>query len=204
MLRKIQELISQRPAEILGQQKHFAILLPLIDHEGQLQVLYEVRAPGISQAGETSFPGGAIEAGESPRQAAVRETCEELLIDPKQIQVFGEIDTLVSEWAIIHCFVAYLPDLDWQTMDYNREEVARLFAVPLSYFVNHEPEDHLIQFSQEAGDDFPYELIPGGDQYNFRQKKHLVKFYQWQDEVIWGFTANLTHHFSDLIRPLVS
>ena len=37
------------------------------------QVLFEVRAAGISQPGEVCFPGGRIEPGETPEEAALRE-----------------------------------------------------------------------------------------------------------------------------------
>ncbi|MFE9777758.1 NUDIX hydrolase [Streptomyces sp. NPDC005775] len=37
-----------------------------------------------------AFPGGGIEAGESPEQAAVRETAEEVELEVKAVRVLGE------------------------------------------------------------------------------------------------------------------
>ena len=37
-----------------------------------------------------AFPGGGIEAGESPEQAAVRETAEEVTLEVKAVRVLGE------------------------------------------------------------------------------------------------------------------
>lgn len=48
----------------------------LFDEQGR--VLINERPAGKSHAGEWEFPGGKIEAGESPRQAVVRELEEEL------------------------------------------------------------------------------------------------------------------------------
>ncbi|HEX4533919.1 MAG TPA: 8-oxo-dGTP diphosphatase MutT [Rhizomicrobium sp.] len=50
----------------------------LIDPEGR--VLIAQRPPGKAMAGLWEFPGGKIEAGETPEQALIRELREELSI----------------------------------------------------------------------------------------------------------------------------
>ena len=51
----------------------------LLDGEGR--VLIAKRPEGRSFAGLWEFPGGKVEAGESPEQAVIRELAEELGID---------------------------------------------------------------------------------------------------------------------------
>ncbi len=51
----------------------------LIDADGR--VLVAQRPPGRTMAGMWEFPGGKIEAGETPEAALVRELAEELGID---------------------------------------------------------------------------------------------------------------------------
>jgi len=51
----------------------------LVDADGR--VLVAERPPGASFAGLWEFPGGKLEAGESPEAALVRELAEELGID---------------------------------------------------------------------------------------------------------------------------
>jgi 8-oxo-dGTP diphosphatase len=54
----------------------------LVDEEGR--VLLAQRPEGKSMAGLWEFPGGKVEAGETPEAALIRELKEELGIDVKQ------------------------------------------------------------------------------------------------------------------------
>ena len=61
--------------------------------------------------GEISFPGGRIDPGETPAEAAVREAWEEVALDPAAVQLIGELEhlnTVVSRSYIVP-LVARLP-----------------------------------------------------------------------------------------------
>jgi 8-oxo-dGTP pyrophosphatase MutT (NUDIX family) len=49
-------------------------------------------------AGQISLPGGRIDPGESPEQAAVREAQEEIGVDPADVRVIGSLSTL---WVVV-------------------------------------------------------------------------------------------------------
>ena len=52
-------------------QKHYAIAIPFVDAE---HFLFQVRSDKLDrQPGDICFPGGAIEIGETPEEAVIRE-----------------------------------------------------------------------------------------------------------------------------------
>ncbi len=70
-------------------------MIPLIEIDGELHILDQRRAKTLrKQPYEVSFPGGAIDFGESPKEAAIRETSEELLIGRDKIEIIGDLTTL--------------------------------------------------------------------------------------------------------------
>ena len=60
---------------LLGARHSYAVLCPLVERPDGLHLLFEVRSAALHrQPGEVCFPGGRMEAGETPEQCALRET----------------------------------------------------------------------------------------------------------------------------------
>ena len=66
----------------------------LIDSDGR--VLICQRPPGKQLAGLWEFPGGKVEAGETPEAAALREAAEEVGLDPRLPQILGRLPQHVT------------------------------------------------------------------------------------------------------------
>lgn len=62
-------------------------------HRGEL-LLTERAHHMRSHPGQVSFPGGSLDAGETPREAALREALEEVALDPAEVEVLGELPEL--------------------------------------------------------------------------------------------------------------
>ena len=82
-----EKLKNHHPYAIMdGNCRQSAVCIPLIENGGSYDVLFEVRSSKVeNEPGDICFPGGMIEQGETYRETAVREMCEELGVDPSQI-----------------------------------------------------------------------------------------------------------------------
>lgn len=194
--------IKGRRAEPLEVKQKYAVLIPLIENRGKWEIIYELRAKDLKrQPGEISFPGGQVEKGETYKEAAIRETMEELNIEKENINIIGELDYLVSHAnTVIHSFLATIHNIDVDNIKANKDEVDHIFTVPINFFINNEPNLYYIDLHPAISEDFPYNLIPNGKNYNWRFDKHSVYFYNYNDYIIWGYTAKMTKHFIDLIK----
>jgi len=76
--------------------------LMFIVRDGQVLLIEKKRGLG---AGKINGPGGKIEPGETPLQAAIRETQEELCITPHAPRKLGELWFAMSDHPDILCHV---------------------------------------------------------------------------------------------------
>lgn len=196
--------VSMRIPKPMDSERKYSVLIPLIENNGEWEIIYELRSMDLkSQPGEVSFPGGRVEEGETFRQAAHRETLEELLIDKDNIEIIGELDYLVSYANFtIHCFLGLISGTTVDKITPNKDEVDHLFTVPLNYFLENEPDKYTLDLKTVENEEFPYSLIPNGKDYNFKKGQHSVLFYKYDKYIIWGFTAKMTKHLIEIIKDL--
>ncbi|WP_079509131.1 NUDIX hydrolase [Mesobacillus jeotgali] len=198
----ISKALLGRTPSIMGHKQliKFAVLLPLVEVDNEVHILFEVRALTLRrQPGEICFPGGKIEKGEEPRKAAVRETSEELGIKESDIVNVIPLDFMVSAFGtIIYPFVGTItnPGL----IKPNEAEVGEVFTVPLSFFNKNQPDTYKINFQVEPEDGFPFDLIIGGENYNWQTRSMDEYFYRENGKVIWGLTARVLTHFLELME----
>lgn len=199
-VRQGQEQVRAERAARLAAHPGAAVFIPLLPcADGGYDILFEVRAAHLErQPGEVCLPGGHVEAGEDGVQAAVRETCEELLVSADQIRVLGALDSDrgPKDMPLQVCYGV----LEGYAGTWSEDEVARTFTVPLRWFLEHEPTVYAGRQQPVFGDDFPWDAIPGGRAYPWRTPTHQVTFYFGTDPLIWGMTAREVHRFTDLLR----
>jgi len=171
-------------------QKHYAIAIPFIDSE---HLLFQVRSDKLDrQPGDICFPGGAVEDGETPEEAVIRELSEELLLSREQIDLHEETCLLVNDSAIIHCFPCHISDYDGS---FNQEEVAEIFLAPISFFETTPAKVYTVVWEPVFPSDFPFDKIHGGRNYGWRPRKSRIRFYEYEGRVIWGMTARIIENF---------
>ena len=124
------------PSVVPDSYRRSAVLIPFWREGDELFVVLTERARNLrSHAGMVSFPGGVLEDGESWQEAAVREAYEEVGLDPKIVEVLGQLDDAWS--GAKHHLVPVVAWLDRKpTFVANPDEVARILIVPIVQVLN--------------------------------------------------------------------
>ena len=91
----VEKFMTGRRPGAIGQRKDCAVLIPLIERDGKMHILFERRSSKMkTQPGDVCFPGGRMDPGESPQECALRETEEEIGIPRERIRVLGQFDSI--------------------------------------------------------------------------------------------------------------
>ncbi|NMA87515.1 MAG: CoA pyrophosphatase, partial [Tissierellia bacterium] len=75
-----------------------------------------------------------------------------------------------------------------------------IFTVPLDFFMKNEPEVYYLDLLIQNSAEFPYNLIPNGEDYKWGRGKHIVHFYHYKDYIIWGYTAKVLKNLTNIIK----
>lgn len=159
-----------------------AVLVPLFASPSEgLSLLLTVRAAGLSRhAGQIAFPGGRLEPGEGPLEAALREAQEEVGVVVPPEQVLGRLDDRVSPFGIVATpFVAYLPEVPRWRVDPG--EVAEVFTLPLEALATARREVQEVRHGAEV--------------------RRLMHFHVAEREV-WGMTGNIVHDLLERLKEV--
>lgn len=195
--------VKSHTPTILGSEKFskYAVMVPLLQKEDGIHILFEVRSLELRrQPGEICFPGGRMDPQDlDEMDTAIRETAEELGINKDQVTNVYPLDYMISPFGmILYPYVGYIDKAE--EIQPNPTEVGEVFTVPLSFFINHDPEIYRVHFKAEPERGFPFDLIPGGENYNWRARGVEEYFYRYDNRSIWGLTARILAHFIEIIR----
>lgn len=202
-MQDIQNLFQNRTPGILGEENvpKSAVMLPLLEDHGKLSVLFQIRSHSLkNHPGDICFPGGHMEPSDlSPLGTALRETSEELNINPKDLTVFGPLDIFVTpSQLIIYPFVGKISA--GVQISPLTEEVEKFFCIPLDVLIFLKPIMSEAKVKVKPQEGFPYQLIHNGTDYTWREGVYPIYFYSYKDYPIWGITARILHHFLQLVK----
>ena len=185
---------------LLGARHSYAVLCPLVERPDGLHLLFEVRARNLSQGGEVCFPGGRMEAGETPAQCALRETEEELSIPAAEVSLLGTPDFICNQRGfLLRPVLGLVSPAGFAALRPSPAEVAEAFTAPLSFFAETAPEPWRYELVPQVPEDFPYESVGIPRDYAWNHGWVDVPVWYWQGHAVWGMTARLVR---DLIKSL--
>ncbi|WP_214817146.1 CoA pyrophosphatase [Exiguobacterium sp. s131] len=179
-----------------------AVLIPLVQIDQDWHVVFEVRAHTMrQQPGEISFPGGRLEKGETPVEAAIRETCEELEVSADKVEVVGKLRPLATPHRqLIYPFVGILSEVPSVE---GTDEVDHLFTVPVSTLLMIDPFHGEMEWTMSPDQNIPLDRLANAKAYEKRVIKMREPFYEHEDYIIWGLTGKFLTQFIKRIKENV-
>ena len=162
--------------ELRASASNAAAVLMAVTDRPEPGLLLTVRRDHLrTHAGQIAFPGGRIEAGEEPVVAALREAQEEILLDPKNVEVIGDIEPYrtVTGYVVTPVLGAVPAGLPLQPHEH---EVAELFEAPLAFVLDPANRRRVAALFQGRERHY-YEIV-------------------WESRRIWGATAAMIVNLS--------
>jgi 8-oxo-dGTP pyrophosphatase MutT (NUDIX family) len=151
-----------------------AVLVPIVHRADRLKLLLTQRTPHLDDhAGQISFPGGRVEAGDASREdTALRETEEEIGLSRRAVTLLGRL----PDYEIPSGF-RITPVVGWIEPPFELKpdpfEVAGIFEAPLEHFL----------------DAASYQRR----EYRFRGRHRHYLAVPFEGRYIWGATAGMLY-----------
>lgn len=157
-----------------------SVLIPILARENGLSVLFTQRTSHLhTHPGQVSFPGGGAEKQDADEIAtALRESHEEIGLEPSNVRILGMLDHYItrSGFRVRPVVGLVMSPQEWAPDSF---EVASIFEVPL-----------------------PYILSPGTLAEQQIDREGVTRRYYactYEEYYIWGATAGMLRNFVEVI-----
>ncbi len=163
-----------------------AVLVPLFEKAGTPHVLLTRRTEEMrSHRGQISFPGGRSDPEDpSLLHTALRETQEEIGLEPRDVRILGELDDLLTVTDyIVSPYVGFFPYP--YPFRVSEREIAEMIEAPLEAFLK--PEKLRVSARME-----------------YAGKPYRTYFFHVGPHIVWGATAKILIQLLELAYGFVT
>lgn len=148
-----------------------AVLVPLVSAELR-QLLFTKRAPDLdAHPGQISFPGGRFETpDETLSTTALRETHEEIGIDPTAVELVGRLEPITTVTGFyVEPLIGEIPSGPFTP---DRSEVSEVLTLPIDAFLREDAYEQERRTHPEHGE-------------------VTVHYFHIEGHTVWGATASI-------------
>ena len=173
MISQIREQLAvYKPQDIHCVRSVWAsVVIPIYETADDLSIILTKRAQTVSNhKGEVSFPGGMFEEEDGDRMVtAVRECCEEIGVQKKDIDILGRIDDMYTMTGFcVRPYVGAIPHpYQFRT---SPREVAYIISLPFRFL---------------------QDVKPGLEEANRGGHAEKVPSFYYEGDRIWGATCRM-------------
>ena len=162
-----------------------AVLILLFPSGNEIEFFLTKRTEDVEHhKGQISLPGGLKEDDESLKQTAIRETKEEVGIDPNTIMNLGSLTPFFIPVTgyIVHPFLGWCKEKPLTQV--HDVEVHQLFSVSIVELLD--------------------ESILRNEEWNIRGYDAIVPVYNFDKCKVWGATAAILSEFKSILQDISS
>ncbi|MDX1586983.1 MAG: CoA pyrophosphatase [Balneolaceae bacterium] len=161
-------------------KKSSVLILLFPNEDDRLELILTLRSRDIDHGGQISLPGGRSDEDESYVETALRETKEEVGIEPESIEILGMLSDLYVSHSnnLVKPVVGYMPAIPELTT--NPAEVEEAFTVEVK--------------SLAAKKNLTVE------NWDLKKYSYEVPYWDIHEVPLWGATAMILNELLDLYR----
>ena len=152
-----------------------SVLVPLLKNRNEWHLLFTRRTDTLQfHKGQVAFPGGAADPEDiDPQTTALRESFEEIALKPEFVNILGCLPPMNSVTS--YRITPVIGIIQWPIeLIPSPNEVQKIFTIPLKWLAF--PENRQLKpYQREAGD-----------------TAHVIFYEPYDEEVVWGITAQIT------------